>query len=33
MNNILNDAHFLTITIVRTLYRLDCKGRLMPEQG
>lgn len=33
MNRILNDAHFLTITIVRTLYGLESKGGLMPEQG
>lgn len=33
MNKILNDAHFLTITIVPALYRLDSKGRPMPEQG
>lgn len=33
MNKILNDAHFLTITTVPTLYRLDSKGRLMSEQG
>lgn len=32
MNKILKDAHFLTITVVRTLYRLDGKSRLMPEQ-
>lgn len=33
MNKILNNAHFLTITIVPTLYTLDSKGRLMSEQG
>lgn len=33
MNKILNDAHFLTITIVRSLYGLESKGGLMPEQG
>lgn len=33
MNKILNDAHFLTITIVCTLYGPESKGGLMPEQG
>lgn len=33
MNKILKDAHFLTTTVVHTLYRLDGKCRLMPEQG
>ena len=33
MNKFLKDAHFLTLAIVRTLYRQDSKGRLVPEQA
>lgn len=33
MNKLLKDAHFLTLAIVRTLYRRDSKGRLVLEQA